>query len=79
VVLVDKKQVIISRKTWDILKKDKDYKELMEIIEETAELEKAKIETKYLIKLEDYLKQREKKETVKKIPTKRKRVSAKHK
>lgn len=78
-VLVDKKQVTISRKAWDILKKDKDYKELLEIIEETAELEKAKKESKYFIKLEDYLKQRDLKEKVKKIQPKRKRVSAQHK
>lgn len=72
-VLVDKKQVTISRKAWDILKKDKDYKELLEIIEETAELEKAKKESRYFLKLEDYVKQREKKE--KKEQVKKKRVS----
>lgn len=75
-VLVDKNHVIISKKTWNILKKDKDYKELIEIIEETAQLEKAKKETTHLIKFEDYLKQREKKDKLKKQPIKRKRVSA---
>lgn len=66
-VLVDKKQVTITRKTWDILKKDKDYKELLEIIEETAELERAKKDSKYFLKIDDYLKQREIQERSKKI------------
>ncbi len=74
-VLVDKKQIVISKKTWDILKKDKDYKELLEVIEETAELEIAKKESKYFIKLENYLKQRDKIEKVKIIQPKRKRLS----
>ena len=78
-VLVEKNQVVISKKTWDILKKDKDYKELLEVIEETAELEKAKKESKYFIKLDDYLKQRDREEKVKKILPKRKHVSTQHK
>jgi len=73
-VLVDKKQVIITKKTWDILKKDKDYKELLEVIEETAELEKAKKDSKYFLNIDDYLKQIEKQERIKKTNKKRKRV-----
>ncbi len=74
-VLVDKKQVTITRKTWDILKKDKDYKELLEVIEETAELEKAKKDSKYFLNIDDYLRQRIKQERIKKTNKKRKRVS----
>jgi hypothetical protein len=74
-VLVDKKQVTITRKTWDILKKDKDYKELLEVIEETAELEKAKRDSKYFLNIDDYLRQRVKQERIKKTNKKRKRVS----
>jgi len=73
-VLVDKKQVIITKKTWDILKKDKDYKELLEVIEETAELEKAKKDSKYFLNIDDYLKQRVKQERIEKTNKKRKRV-----
>ena len=75
-VLVDKKQVIITKKTWDILKKDKDYKQLLEVIEETAELEKAKKDSNYFLNIDDYLKQREKQERIKKTNKKRKRVPA---
>ncbi|HAX48039.1 MAG TPA: hypothetical protein PK605_14045 [Ignavibacteria bacterium] len=74
-VLVDKKQVIISKKTWDILKKDKEYKELLEVIEETAELEKAKKDSNYFLNIDDYKKQREKQERIKKTNMRRKRVS----
>lgn len=75
-VLVDKKQVIITKKTWDILKKDKDYKQLLEVIEETAELEKAKKDSNYFLNIDDYLKQREKQERIKKTNKKTKRVPA---
>lgn len=69
-VLVDKKQIVISKK----IKKDKDYKKLLEVIEETAELEKAKKDSKYFIKIDDYFKQREILERLKKANKRRKRV-----
>ncbi|MBZ0202319.1 MAG: hypothetical protein K8I03_04805 [Ignavibacteria bacterium] len=40
---------------------------LSQITKETAELEKAKKDTKYFVRFKDYLKQREKKEKAKKI------------
>ena len=57
-----KDSVIISRKKWEELKKDNYYKELIEILEDSDELEKAKKETTSFIKLKDYIKIREKKE-----------------
>jgi hypothetical protein len=63
---IKKDKVIISRKKWDELKKNDYYKEIIEVLEDSEELEKAKKETTSFIKLKDYIKTREKKEQVKK-------------
>jgi len=62
VLQIKKDKVIISRKKWDELKKDAYYKELIEVLEDSDELEKAKKEATSFINLKDYIKIREKKE-----------------
>ena len=75
-----KDSVIISRKKWEELKKDDYYKELIEILEDSDELEKAKRETTSFTKLKDYIKLREKKEshlhgTAKRISNSKRRIN----
>lgn len=73
-VLIEKNKVIISRRTWSNLKQRKEFRELIEVIEDTAELEKAKKDAKHFIRLEVYLKEREKKEKRTKPALRKKRV-----
>jgi hypothetical protein len=63
---INKDTVIISRKKWDELKKNDYYREIIEVLEDSEELEKAKKETTSFVRLKDYIKEREKKEQVKK-------------
>lgn len=63
---IKKDKVIISRKKWEELKKNDYYKELIEVLEDSEELERAKKETLSYTSLRDYLKEREKKEQNKK-------------
>jgi hypothetical protein len=62
---VKKDKVIISRKKWEELRNNDYYKELIEVLEDSEELEIAKKETNSFIKLKDYIKEREKKEQIK--------------
>ena len=55
-IQITKNKVIIDRKKWDDLKKDDYFKELVNILEESEELEQAKKETTSHIKLHDYIK-----------------------
>jgi hypothetical protein len=70
---INKDSVIISRKKWDELKKNDYYREIIEVLEDSEELEKAKKETTSFVTLKDYLNEREKKEQVKKNKS-RKRI-----
>ena len=73
-VSIEKNKVIISKRTWSDLKQRREFRELIEVIEDTAELEKAKKDAKHFIRLEDYLKGREKKEKRTKPALRKKRV-----
>ena len=73
VLQVKKNSIIISRKKWEELRKDSYYKDLIEILEESDELEKAKKETSSFTNLREYIKSREKKEQ---LSAKRHRNSA---
>ncbi len=57
---VKKNSVIISRKKWEELKKNDYFKEIIEVLEDSEELEKAEKETSSFIKLRDYINEREK-------------------
>jgi len=73
-VSIEKNKVIISKRTWSDLKQRREFRELIEVIEDTAELEKAKKDAKHFIRLEVYLKEREKKEKRTKPALRKKRV-----
>jgi hypothetical protein len=55
---VKKDRVIISRKKWEELKKDEYYKELIDVLEDSIELEKAKNNTKHFTDFNGYDKKR---------------------
>jgi hypothetical protein len=50
--------VIFSRKTWDYLKSDNYYSELIEAIEDREDLLKAIEETEYIVDFKEYDKNR---------------------
>ncbi|MDQ1265116.1 MAG: hypothetical protein QG635_266 [Bacteroidota bacterium] len=53
-----KKNIIFSRETWEELKNDFYFNELIEAIEDRETLKKAKAETEYFVDLEEYHKDR---------------------
>jgi len=59
---LNKNNIIISRKSWEELRKNDYFRELIEVLEDSEELEKAKKESNSFMKLRDYIKNREKKE-----------------
>ena len=73
-VSIEKNKVIISKRTWSDLKQRREFRELIEVIEDTAELEKSKNDARNFIGLEDYLKERVKKEKRTKPASRKKRV-----
>jgi hypothetical protein len=63
---VKKNNVVIPLEMWNELKEIDYFKELIEVLEDSRELEKAKSKTKSFINLEDYIKERSLKEAGKK-------------
>ncbi|MFC2130815.1 hypothetical protein ACFLSQ_05225 [Bacteroidota bacterium] len=61
---VSEDKVIFSRETWEELKSDDYFRELIEVIEEREALSKAKEETVSFIDLDEYHEKRMKKENV---------------
>ncbi|MDQ1265293.1 MAG: hypothetical protein QG635_443 [Bacteroidota bacterium] len=59
-----KNRVIFSRKTWDYLKADDYYKEIIEAIEDREELLKSIDETEYIVDFREYDKNRKAKMNV---------------
>jgi len=55
---ITKDKVTFSRKTWEELRKDEYTREVIELIEDSESLIKAKKETKYMIDLDEYHKKR---------------------
>jgi len=51
-------KVIFSRETWEDLKQDNYFRELIEVIEDREELLKAIKETEYFVDYEEYRKHR---------------------
>ena len=61
---VTKNRVVFLRKNWEDIKKNEDYKELVDIIEDSEKLQDAKAQTEYFIDLEDYILKRKSRENV---------------
>jgi len=57
-IKVNKNTVTFSRKTWDELKEDNYFSELIEAIEDREELLKAIEETEYFVDFDEYDKER---------------------
>lgn len=55
---IDNDKVTFSRKTWESLKNDNYFRELIEVIEDREELEKAIEETESYISYDEYRKKR---------------------
>jgi hypothetical protein len=55
---ITKEKVIFSRKTWEDLKSDDYYREVIEAIEDREDLLKAIQETEYITDFKEYDKQR---------------------
>jgi hypothetical protein len=51
-------EIKFSRKTWELLKSEEYFREVMEVLEDIESLEKAKSETEYFVDYEDYRKER---------------------
>ena len=51
---IKRDKVILSIEFWNMLKADPSFSELIELIEESIDLERAKDEAKYFISFEDY-------------------------
>lgn len=63
---VKKNSVVIPLEMWNELKEIDYFKELIEVLEDSRELEKAKVKTKSFMNLDDYIKERSLKEVGKK-------------
>jgi hypothetical protein len=59
-----KTKVIFSRETWEEMKNDLYYREVIEAIEDKEAIKKAKSETEYFIDLEEYHNARMKKNEI---------------
>jgi len=57
-------KVTCSRETWEELKSDDYFRELIDIIEDRESLQKAKNETEFFVELDEYHQNRMKKENV---------------
>ena len=51
---IKRDKVILSIEFWNMLKADPSFSELIELIEDSIDLERAKDEAKYFISFEDY-------------------------
>ncbi|MFZ4591525.1 MAG: hypothetical protein ACOYN6_11040 [Ignavibacteria bacterium] len=63
---VKKNSVVIPLEMWNELKEIDYFKELIEVLEDSRELEKAKVKTKSFMNLDNYIKERSLKEVGKK-------------
>ena len=70
-MIVKNNNIVIPVKFWNDLKKIDYFRELIEVVEDSRELEIAKSKTKSFVSLDDYIHQRSQKESAKKT----KRVS----
>jgi hypothetical protein len=57
-IKIDDENVVIPRKTWDELKNDEFFKELIEILEDSNDLEDAIAEADEMFDFDDYDKER---------------------
>jgi hypothetical protein len=57
-MVATKNKVTFSRKTWEELRADDFYREVVEAVEDREALLKAKTKTEYFVDLEEYHKQR---------------------
>ena len=64
-IQIKKNNVVIPIKTWNELKENDFFKDLIEVLEDSELLEKTKKESKGFIDLDDYIRNREVKENMK--------------
>jgi len=59
-----KKRIVFSRETWEEMRSDDYFREVIEVIEDREALSKAKEQTEYFVDLEDYHQNRMMRENV---------------